>query len=56
MTKVVCTRVIAAYNTGAGNVARVFNKDSFPYQYGKASKVINELTPQEAPWYGPTGC
>ncbi|MDN2666853.1 transglycosylase SLT domain-containing protein [Vibrio sp. 14N.309.X.WAT.E.F5] len=38
--------VIAAYNTGAGNVARAFNKDRST-SIGKASKVINELTPQE---------
>lgn len=38
--------VIAAYNTGAGNVARAFNKDRST-SIGKASKVINEMTPQE---------
>lgn len=38
--------VIAAYNTGAGNVARAFNKDRST-SIGKASKVINQMTPQE---------
>lgn len=38
--------VIAAYNTGAGNVARAFNTDRST-SIGKASKVINELSPQE---------
>ncbi|MEZ8156805.1 transglycosylase SLT domain-containing protein [Vibrio splendidus] len=38
--------VIAAYNTGAGNVARAFNKDRST-SIGKASKVINKMTPQE---------
>eukprot|EP00487_Bulimina_marginata_P007778 TRINITY_DN293_c0_g1_i1.p1 TRINITY_DN293_c0_g1~~TRINITY_DN293_c0_g1_i1.p1 ORF type:complete len:130 (-),score=15.09 TRINITY_DN293_c0_g1_i1:524-913(-) len=38
--------VIAAYNTGAGNVARAFNKDRST-SIGKASKVINKMTPEE---------
>ncbi|PMM55678.1 transglycosylase SLT domain-containing protein [Vibrio splendidus] len=38
--------VIAAYNTGAGNVARAFNEDRST-SIGKASKVINKMTPQE---------
>ncbi|WP_434762688.1 transglycosylase SLT domain-containing protein [Vibrio fortis] len=38
--------VIAAYNTGAGNVARAFNKDRST-SIGKASKVINQMTPQQ---------
>ena len=38
--------VIAAYNTGAGNVARAFNKDRST-SIGKASKIINQLTPQQ---------
>ncbi|MEZ9515847.1 transglycosylase SLT domain-containing protein [Vibrio splendidus] len=38
--------VIAAYNTGAGNVARAFNKDRST-SIGKASKVINQMTSEE---------
>ncbi len=38
--------VIAAYNTGAGNVARAFNKDRST-SIGKASKVINSMSPDE---------
>ncbi|WP_435247263.1 transglycosylase SLT domain-containing protein [Vibrio sp. nBUS_14] len=38
--------MIAAYNTGAGNVARAFNKDRST-SIGKASKVINKMTPEE---------
>ncbi|MCX2759305.1 transglycosylase SLT domain-containing protein [Vibrio sp. Sgm 22] len=38
--------VIAAYNTGAGNVARAFNKDRST-SISKASKVINQMTPQQ---------
>lgn len=38
--------VIAAYNTGAGNVARAFNQDRST-NIGKASKVINSMSPNE---------
>lgn len=38
--------VIAAYNTGAGNVARAFNQDRST-NIGKASKVINSMSPDE---------
>ncbi|CDT83956.1 Membrane-bound lytic murein transglycosylase C [Vibrio coralliirubri] len=38
--------MIAAYNTGAGNVARAFNKDRST-SIGKASKVINQMTPEQ---------
>ncbi|MFA0627770.1 transglycosylase SLT domain-containing protein [Vibrio sp. 10N.222.49.A3] len=38
--------MIAAYNTGAGNVARAFNKDHST-SIGKASKVINQMTPEQ---------
>ncbi|AWB66954.1 hypothetical protein C2869_11125 [Saccharobesus litoralis] len=38
--------VIAAYNTGAGNVAKTFNKDG-TRSLTKATKVINRMTPQE---------
>lgn len=38
--------VIAAYNTGAGNVAKAFNKDRST-SIGKASKIINQMTPQQ---------
>jgi len=40
-SRLYCT--IAAYNTGAGNVARVFNKDG-SRNINKASKVINQLS------------
>ncbi|PKG40331.1 transglycosylase SLT domain-containing protein [Psychromonas sp. Urea-02u-13] len=40
-SRLYCT--IAAYNTGAGNVARVFNKDG-SRNINKAAKVINQLT------------
>ncbi|WP_153069725.1 transglycosylase SLT domain-containing protein [Psychromonas sp. psych-6C06] len=43
-SRLYCT--IAAYNTGAGNVARVFNKDG-TRNINKAAKVINQLTPDE---------
>lgn len=39
--------VIAAYNTGAGNVAKVFNKKGNTRNIKRASKVINKLSPQE---------
>lgn len=38
--------VIAAYNTGAGNVASVFHPQG-KRQIGPALKVINELTPEQ---------
>lgn len=38
--------VIAAYNTGAGNVARAFNLDRST-NIGKASKIINSMSPEE---------
>ncbi|MCL1140741.1 transglycosylase SLT domain-containing protein [Shewanella pneumatophori] len=38
--------VIAAYNTGAGNVARAFNADG-ARNIRKASKVINKMSPDE---------
>ncbi|GEK09083.1 murein transglycosylase domain-containing protein [Pseudoalteromonas peptidolytica] len=37
--------MIAAYNTGAGNVARVFNADG-SRSITKASKIINSLSPE----------
>ncbi|PCK29873.1 murein transglycosylase domain-containing protein [Pseudoalteromonas piscicida] len=37
--------MIAAYNTGAGNVARVFNTDD-SRSITKASKIINSLSPE----------
>jgi membrane-bound lytic murein transglycosylase C len=40
-SRLYCT--IAAYNTGAGNVARVFNKDG-SRNINKAAKVINQLS------------
>ncbi|WP_022941808.1 transglycosylase SLT domain-containing protein [Psychromonas hadalis] len=43
-SRLYCT--IAAYNTGAGNVARVFNKDG-ARNINKAAKVINQLSPDE---------
>lgn len=43
-SRLYCT--IAAYNTGAGNVARAFNKDKST-KIGRASKVINNMTPDE---------
>jgi len=41
-SRLYCT--IAAYNTGAGNVARAFGNTTNTYQ---AAKVINRLSPQE---------
>lgn len=41
-SRLYCT--IAAYNTGAGNVAWVFVKT---YSMDKASKIINKMTPEE---------
>lgn len=38
--------VIAAYNTGAGNVARAFNPDRST-SIKKAAKIINTLSPQQ---------
>ncbi|MCK8046834.1 transglycosylase SLT domain-containing protein [Shewanella sp. 1CM18E] len=38
--------VIAAYNTGAGNVAKAFNADG-ARNIRKASKVINKMSPDE---------
>lgn len=38
--------VIAAYNTGMGNVAAIFNKNGLK-RLDKAAKVINKLTPQQ---------
>ncbi|ELV8626722.1 transglycosylase SLT domain-containing protein [Vibrio cidicii] len=43
-SRMYCT--IAAYNTGAGNVARAFNRDRST-NIRKASTVINQLEPQE---------
>lgn len=43
-SRLYCT--IAAYNTGAGNVARVFNKDG-SRNINKAAKVINKLSADE---------
>ncbi|BBN81904.1 hypothetical protein PA25_18890 [Pseudoalteromonas sp. A25] len=37
--------MIAAYNTGAGNVARVFNSDD-SRNIKKASRIINSMTPE----------
>jgi membrane-bound lytic murein transglycosylase C len=41
-TKIYCT--IAAYNTGAGNIAKTFTGK---YNINKASKIINKMTPDE---------
>lgn len=38
--------VIAAYNTGAGNVAKAFNADG-ARNIRKASKIINQMSPDE---------
>ncbi|PMG03674.1 hypothetical protein BCV00_16060 [Vibrio breoganii] len=38
--------VIAAYNTGAGNVARAFNENRST-NISKASKIINQMSPSE---------
>ncbi|GLS91957.1 hypothetical protein GCM10007916_30270 [Psychromonas marina] len=43
-SRLYCT--IASYNTGAGNVARVFNKDG-SRNINKAAKIINQLTPEQ---------
>lgn len=43
-SRLYCT--IASYNTGAGNVARVFNKDN-SRNINRAAKVINQLTPDQ---------
>ena len=43
-SRLYCT--IASYNTGAGNVARAFNKDG-SRNINKAAKVINQLSPDE---------
>jgi membrane-bound lytic murein transglycosylase C len=37
---------IAAYNTGAGNVARAFNSDNST-NIRKAAKIINQMTPKQ---------
>lgn len=46
-SRLYCT--IAAYNTGAGNVAKVFNKkgEGNTRNIRRAAKVINKLSPQE---------
>jgi membrane-bound lytic murein transglycosylase C len=41
-SRLYCT--IAAYNTGAGNVARAFVRTNSTY---RAAAVINKMTPQE---------
>ena len=38
--------MIAAYNTGSGNVAKTFNKGG-SRNISKAAKIINKLSPQE---------
>jgi membrane-bound lytic murein transglycosylase C len=38
--------VIAAYNTGSGNVAKTFNKDK-SRNINRAAKIINTMTPEE---------
>jgi membrane-bound lytic murein transglycosylase C len=38
--------MIAAYNTGSGNVAKTFNKDG-SRNINKAAKIINALSPQQ---------
>lgn len=43
-SRLYCT--IAAYNTGAGNVAKAFNPDGSRKIY-KAAKIINSMTPQQ---------
>ena len=44
-SRLYCT--IAAYNTGAGNVAKVFNKQGNTRNINRAAKVINTLSAQE---------
>ncbi len=46
-SRLYCT--IAAYNTGAGNVAKVFNKkgDGNTRNINRAAKIINQLSPSE---------
>lgn len=44
-SRLYCT--IAAYNTGAGNVAKVFNKTGNRRNIHKAAKVINTLSPEQ---------
>lgn len=46
-SRIYCT--IAAYNTGAGNVAKVFNKQGNGNRRNitKAAKIINQLSPEE---------
>ncbi|WP_019613091.1 transglycosylase SLT domain-containing protein [Psychromonas ossibalaenae] len=43
-SRLYCT--IASYNTGAGNVARVFNSDG-SRNINKAARIINKLTPDQ---------
>lgn len=43
-SRLYCT--IAAYNTGAGNVARVFNTDG-SRNINRAAKIINQLSPEQ---------
>ena len=38
--------IVAAYNTGSGNVAKTFNKDK-SRNISRAAKIINTLTPDE---------
>jgi len=44
-SRLYCT--IAAYNTGAGNVAKVFNTSGNTRNINKAAIVINKLTPEQ---------
>lgn len=44
-SRLYCT--IAAYNTGAGNVAKAFNTSGNRSNINKAAKVINQLTPSQ---------
>ncbi|MEJ6077461.1 transglycosylase SLT domain-containing protein [Vibrio sp. 1-Bac 57] len=44
-SRLYCT--IAAYNTGAGNVAKVFNNSGNTRNINKAARVINTLSPEQ---------
>lgn len=44
-SRLYCT--IAAYNTGAGNVAKVFNSSGNTRNINKAARVINTLSPEQ---------
>ena len=44
-SRLYCT--IAAYNTGAGNVAKVFNSSGNTRNINKAARIINTLSPEQ---------